>query len=67
MALLTVTVNNPGSALDKRFKEVALISRALELAVQSIRAAGGAQTSGNIMDTGQVLLGSWNYTPQASN
>jgi hypothetical protein len=67
MALLTVTVNNPSSALDKRFKEVALISRALELAVQSIRAAGGAQTSGNIMDTGQVLLGSWVYSPQASS
>jgi hypothetical protein len=44
-----------------------VIARALDLAAQSIRAAGGQQTSGNILDTGAVVVGSWTYTPQASS
>jgi hypothetical protein len=67
MALLSLTVNNLSPQLDKQAQEVAVISRALELAAQDIRSHGGAKTSGNIMDTGAVLLGTWTYTPQASS
>jgi hypothetical protein len=60
-------VNNQSPALGKQYSEVALIARALELAAQSVRAAGGAQTSGNIVDTGAVVLGTWTYIPQATS
>jgi hypothetical protein len=59
MALLTLTVNNLSPVLSKQFSEVALIHRALELAALDIRAHGGAKTSGNILDTGAVVLGTW--------
>jgi len=32
-----------------------------------LRRGGGAKTSGNILDTGAVVLGTWTYTPQASS
>ena len=67
MALLTLTVNNPGTALEKQHQEVALIQRALQLAAIEIRSNGGKKTSGNIMDDGAKLLGSWTYTAQASS
>ena len=67
MALLTLTVNNASPALDKQHQEVALISRALHLAANDVRAAGGKKTSGNIVDTGATVLGTWTYTPQAAS
>jgi hypothetical protein len=67
MALLTLTVNNASPAMDKQHQEVALISRALHLAANDIRSAGGKKTSGNIVDTGAVVLGTWTYVPQASS
>jgi hypothetical protein len=67
MALLSLTVNNQSPALGTKYSEVALIARALELAAQSVRGAGGAATSGNIVDTGAVVLGTWTYTAQASS
>lgn len=67
MALAVITVNNASPALDKKFQEVALIQRALDLAESAIRGPGGAVTSGNILGDGGVLLGSWTYTPQASS
>jgi hypothetical protein len=67
MPLAVITVNNASPALDKKFQEVALIQRALDIAEQNIRAPGGAVTSGNILGDGGVLLGSWVYTPQASS
>jgi hypothetical protein len=67
MALLTLVVNNASPALDKQHQEVALISRALHLAASDIRSAGGKKTSGNIVDTGAVVLGTWTYTAQASS
>jgi hypothetical protein len=67
MSLAVITVNNLSPALDKKFQEVQVIARALELAAQSIRGAGGAATSGNIVDTGAVVLGTFAYTPQASS
>jgi hypothetical protein len=67
MSLAVITVNNQSPALDRKYSEVALIARALELAAQSIRSAGGATTSGNILDSGANLIGTWTYTAQASS
>jgi len=67
MALFTLTVNNLAPALEKKFQEVQVIERALDLAQVSVRGAGGVQTSGNINGDGGVLLGSWVYTPQAGS
>jgi hypothetical protein len=65
--LAVVTVNNASPALDKKAQEVQVVARALELAAQSIRMAGGAATSGNIIADGGVTIGSWTYTAQASS
>ena len=67
MALLTLTINNPSTALDKQHQETQLIARALHLAQQDIRANGGKKTSGNINGDGGVLLGTWTYTPAATS
>jgi hypothetical protein len=67
MALLTLTINNPSTALDKQHQETQLISRALQVAQQDIRANGGKKTSGNINGDGGVLLGTWTYTPVATS
>jgi hypothetical protein len=67
MSLAVITVNNPSVQLDKKFQEVQVIARALDLAEAAIRGAGGATTSGNLIDTGGVVIGSWTYTPQASS
>jgi hypothetical protein len=66
MALLTLTINNLSPALEKQNQEVASIHRYLNLAAQDVRGAGGKKTSGNILD-GATVVGSWAYTPQASN
>jgi hypothetical protein len=67
MALFTLTVNNNTPALDKKFQEVADIARALTLAAQDIGSHGVASTTGNIIDTGGLTVGSWVYTPQATS
>jgi hypothetical protein len=67
MALAVITVNNQSPVLGTKYSEVALIARALDLSANAIRAAGGAATSGNIVDTGAVVVGTWTYTPQASS
>jgi len=67
MALFTLTVNNLSPALDKKFQEVQVIARALDLAEASVRAAGGQTASGNINGDGGILLGSWVYTAQAAS
>ncbi len=66
MALFVLTVNNRAPALDFRSQEAAKIARALALAAQDIGSHGGANTTGNIVDDGQVL-GSWVYTPQGAS
>jgi type II secretory pathway pseudopilin PulG len=66
MALCVVTINNLSPQLDKRFQEVQVVERALNLAQSAIRGAGGQQASGNIIDAG-VTLGTWTYTAQASS
>ena len=49
---------NPDDATaKKKFQEVQIIARALDLAESSVRGAGGVQTSGNINGDGGVLLG----------
>jgi uncharacterized protein (DUF3084 family) len=68
MALFTLTINNLSPALDKQNQEVERIQNYAQSAVQALRAAGGALTSGNITAPGgATVVGSWTYTPQASN
>ena len=68
MALFTLTINNLSPALDKQNQEVERIQNYSNAAVQAVRAAGGAQTSGNIYASGgATLVGSWTYTPQAAS
>jgi hypothetical protein len=66
MALLTLTVNNPGTQLDKQHQEVQIIARALQLAAMDIRSNGGKKASGTIIDAG-VTLGTWTYTAVAAS
>lgn len=70
MALLTVTINDPG--FDKKSAEVSFIERALQLVVTEVGAARGNRTNGMI--TGNIIkagspqtLGSWTYTASATN
>ena len=67
MSLAVITVNVPSPALSTRAQEVQLTARACELAAQAIRSAGGATASGNILDSGAVVIGTWTYTAVAPN
>lgn len=68
MSLFVLTINNLSPALERKTQEVERIQRFAESALSAVRAAGGAQTSGNIMDAGgATVVGSWTYTPQASS
>jgi hypothetical protein len=67
MGLAVITINDPSPALANRAQEVQIVARGLELAAQAIRSAGGASASGNILDTGAAVIGSWTYTAVASN
>jgi hypothetical protein len=66
MSLAVITINNLSPALDKKFQEVQVIARALDIAEAAIRGAGGQQASGTIIDAG-VTLGSWVYAAQAAS
>jgi hypothetical protein len=68
MALAVITINNLSPALDKKHQEMERIQRFAERGLQAMRAAGGVQTSGNIMDDGgATVVGSWIYVPQATS
>jgi hypothetical protein len=67
MPLAIITINTPTNQLSTRAQEVQLIARACDLAASAIRGPGGTVTSGNILDTGATVTGSWTYTPQASS
>jgi hypothetical protein len=67
MSLCVITINNLSPALDKKFQEVAIVARGLALAAQAISSAGGQTTSGNILNDGATVIGTWTYTPQASS
>lgn len=64
-ASVTITVNVPTS--EKKTHEVAWIARALALAAHDIRSGGGAKTSGSMIDTGGVSIGTWSYTGGAGS
>jgi hypothetical protein len=67
MALFTVSISNLSPALERKAQEMERIQRFTERALTAVRAAGGVQTSGNIIDDGGVtVVGTWTYTPQAS-
>jgi hypothetical protein len=67
MALFVLTVNNLPTALDKQHQESAIVHRALTLAMQDFRSAGGKKVTGNIVGDGAAILGTWTYTPQATS
>jgi hypothetical protein len=67
MALAVVTISDPSPALSTRAQEVALIARACDLAAQAICSAGGASASGNVTDTGGVVIASYVYTAVAAS
>jgi hypothetical protein len=64
MPLFSLTVLD--ATQDTKAIEVMRVARALDLAAQSVRAAGGALTSANIVDTGGVTIGSWTLTGTAT-
>jgi hypothetical protein len=63
--LFTLTVNNQAPAMEKMYSELAFITRALALATEDVQRNGGNKTSGNIVNDGATVIGSWTYTPQA--
>ncbi|THD56756.1 MAG: hypothetical protein E8A46_02620 [Bradyrhizobium sp.] len=67
MSLAVITINNLSPALDKKFQEVQIVARGLALAAQAISGAGGQVTSGNILNDGATVIGTWVYTPQAGS
>jgi len=66
MAAAVITIADISPALPKRAQEVQLIQRALDIAENQIRAAGGNSASGTMTDNG-VTLGTWTYTAVASS
>ena len=68
MSLFVLTINNLSPALEKKGQEVQRINQFAHRALQAVVAAGGAVTSGNILDDGgATVVGSWSYVPQASS
>jgi hypothetical protein len=66
---MTVTIPNFSPALATRQQEVEKIHRMLKQCGQDLHAAGGAKTSGNLIDGGPqgvTVFGTWTYTPQAT-
>ena len=64
-ASVTITVSVPTS--EKQVQEVFHIARALDLAAHDIRSGGGLKTSGTMLGTGAVSLGTWSYTAGAGS
>jgi hypothetical protein len=67
MTLAVITVSSPSPAMTTRAQEVQFVARALDLSKAAIRSAGGAVTSGTVIDSGGVTLATWTYTPVASS
>lgn len=69
MALLTITINDPG--LDKKSAEAQYIQRALHEVEKEVRGGNGNRTSGTILcyttGLGPTSMGSWTYTSTATN
>ena len=64
---LTLTVTSPTPARATKAAETQLIAHAQEIAAIQVRSAGGAATTGNILDDGATVVGSWTYTPVATS
>jgi hypothetical protein len=60
--VFSLTVTDQGH--DKKTAEVQLVSRALDLAAQTVRSS--RSTSGNIITDKGVNIGSWSYTGTAN-
>jgi hypothetical protein len=72
MTVLVVTITDPSPAFDKKSAEIAYIQRVLDTLLKELAGARGTVTSGTIrgQSAGGVnnsALGSWTYTPAASN
>jgi hypothetical protein len=72
MALLTITINNPPTAFDKKSAEIAYIARMLDTVEKEIGRGQGTVTSGTILTydislNSPTAQGSWTYTAQATN
>jgi hypothetical protein len=64
-ASFTITVKPPPSA--SRAIELMWIERALHLAAQEVRAAGGRKTAGTVHDAKTRDLATYIYTPDAAS
>ena len=51
-----------GGAHEAEHQALAHVQRALQLAANSARSAGGAVTSGDILTDGATLIGRWKFT-----
>lgn len=67
---LSITINNFSPAPARRDQELTLLVEAIKNMEQTIRAAGGSMTSGNISiggTSGPVNVGTFTWTPQAAS
>lgn len=64
MSIAVITVNTPSPAMITRAQEVQIVARALDIAENQIRSAGGTSASGTMTDEG-VAIGTWTYTAVA--
>ena len=62
--IFTLTVTD--TTKETKSAEVQQVARALSIAAHDVRSKGGAATSGNIVDDGGVVIGSWSFTGSAS-
>ena len=76
MSVLTVTINDPSPAFDKKSSEVAYLEQVLTFIGAEIRRGNGTVTSGTVPGPNHtagsgpqpsVSLASWTYTPAASH
>jgi hypothetical protein len=70
MSIFTVSINDP--SLDKKSAECEFVKNAIAIAMNEFGRGNGTVTSGNVVgmsSTGasNASLGSWTYTPSASN
>jgi hypothetical protein len=70
MSLLVITIND--QSMDKKSAEVAFARTAVETAMKEFERGRGTVTSGTILGVSgagvaNTSLGSWTYTPSATN
>jgi hypothetical protein len=72
MTVLVVSITDPSPAFDKKSAEVAYLAKVLDTVKNELARGGGTVTSGTVLGnsaggTANTALGSWTYTPAASN